>query len=58
MLVIGKEAEEISIEFSFLGKVGQLPSIVSPAKETATAAAVDPDSEEDDMERRLQALRS
>jgi len=36
------------------GKVVQLPSVVvAPA-----AAAVDVDSEEDDMERRLQALRS
>jgi hypothetical protein len=46
------------IQFCFIGKVGQLPSIVSGEKEVAAAAAVDVDSEEDDMERRLQALRS
>lgn len=41
------------------GKVGQLPSVAAGAtniREPAAAAAVD--SDEDDMERRLQALRS
>jgi hypothetical protein len=45
-------------QFCFIGKVVQLPSVVSAEKEAATAAAVDVDSEEDDIERRLQALRS
>jgi hypothetical protein len=45
------------------GKVGQLPSVAIGAttvreRETAGAAAANEDSEEDDMERRLQALRS
>lgn len=40
------------------GKVGQLPSVAIPEQTAATAAAVDVDSEEDEMERRLQALRS
>lgn len=40
------------------GKVGQLPTVISGEKEAAAAAVADVDSEEDDMERRLQALRS
>ncbi|UJR38232.1 hypothetical protein I4U23_030905 [Adineta vaga] len=45
------------------GKVGQLPSVAvggTTVREAAgaAAAAVDEDSEEDEMERRLQALRS
>ncbi len=45
--------------FFIVGKVGQLPSVVAGEKEIAVAAAaVDVDSEEDEMERRLQALRS
>lgn len=43
---------------SILGKVGQLPSVAIGEKVPAAAATADPDSEEDDMERRLQALRS
>jgi len=40
------------------GKVGQLPSVAVPHREPAGAAVADADSDEDDMERRLQALRS
>ncbi len=55
-----KKIKEILIGFYFIGKVGQLPSVVvtGGAKEAAAAAVVDVDSEEDEMERRLQALRS
>ncbi|UJR08106.1 hypothetical protein I4U23_012383 [Adineta vaga] len=38
------------------GKVGQLPSVA--ASQTVTLPTVDVDSEEDEMEKRLQALRS
>ena len=44
--------------FSFKGKVSQLPSVAIGEKEVPEAAAADVDSEEDEMERRLQALRS
>ncbi|CAF4810938.1 unnamed protein product, partial [Rotaria magnacalcarata] len=45
------------------GKLGQLPSVVVGGtvvkeNERAVAATADVDSEEDEMERRLQALRS
>lgn len=43
---------------SFPGKVGQLPSVAIGEKVPGAAATADADSEEDDMERRLQALRS
>jgi len=51
------------IQFCFIGKVGQLPSVVVGGaamgqREPAAAATADVDSEEDEMERRLQALRS
>jgi hypothetical protein len=42
----------------FLGKVGQLPSVIIAEKQPVAAATADVDSEEDEMERRLQALRS
>jgi hypothetical protein len=43
-----------------LGKVGQLPSVAigGSTVRQAAAATADLDSEEDDMERRLQALRN
>ncbi len=46
------------LKFFVIGKVGQLPSVLIGEKEPAAAAAVDVDSEEDEMERRLQALRN
>lgn len=44
--------------FLLIGKLGQLPSVAIGEKHPAAAATADVDSEEDDMEQRLQALRS
>jgi hypothetical protein len=41
---------------SFLGKVGQLPSVIP--NHATTIATADVDSEDDEMQQRLQALRS
>jgi hypothetical protein len=64
-LPVREEQNENLIEYCwiFVGKVGQLPSVLVGGtamgeKQPAAAAAADVDSEEDEMERRLQALRS
>ena len=48
---------------ALVGKLGQLPSVAAGRtaageREAAGASALDVDSEEDEMEKRLQALRS
>jgi hypothetical protein len=64
-LLVKEKKNENFIGFSWilLGKVGQLPSVVVGGatigeRQPAAAATADVDSEEDEMERRLQALKS
>lgn len=58
-VLAGKAGEELSmacIARSLAGKVGQLPSVAYD--EATPVPAADAESEEDDLEGRLQALRS
>lgn len=58
-----KEMVFYILSYNFKGKVGDLPSVdvggtIIKETEPAAAASADVDSEEDEMERRLQALRT